>query len=122
MRTVTIPYSSIKHIWPEFLCLVYDGFLSKPPPSLRAFAAQYGFPRRRAKRIVNTFVNARIAIPEKRIKVAFALCKAAEILDLVPSDCTCDYLIERLKLLVASGRVEAFGNINRWRFSEVCRK
>lgn len=58
----------------------------------------------------------------KRIKVAFALCKASEMLDLVPSDSTCDYLIGRLKLFVASGQIEAFGNIDRWRFSEVCRK
>ena len=61
-------------------------------------------------------------IPQKQIKVAMVLCKAAEILGLVATDSTCDYLISRLKLLVASGQVETFGDINRWRFSEVCRK
>ncbi len=60
-------------------------------------------------------------ISENRIKVALTLMKAAEQLGIVPSDSTCDYLISRLKLLVADGKVESFGNIDR-RFSEVCRK
>lgn len=61
-------------------------------------------------------------IAAKQVKVAMMLFRAAKLLDLVPTDSTCDYLIGRLKLLVADGKVESFGNIDRWRFSEVCRK
>jgi hypothetical protein len=61
-------------------------------------------------------------IPFRRIKVAMTLFKAAELLGVVPTDSTCDYLVGRLKLLVVDGHVEAFGNIDRWRFSEVCKR
>lgn len=58
MRTITIPYSGIKEIWPDFLRLAYEGILSNPPSNLRVFAARNGCTRRRAKQIMNAFFRA----------------------------------------------------------------
>ena len=53
------------------------------------------------------------------LKVAMVIAQSLDELSLAPTDESCEMVAQRIRALVESGRIEAQGDINHWRHSEV---